>query len=317
MTSEKKDRSFPFYGAGTGYLAALVATFIWAGNFVAARALANAIPPFQFNFWRWVVAFLALLPFAARHLGADWQIAKKHFGYLSIMALLGVTLMNTFVYKAGQSTSSLNMALIMPATPALIMVLARVVYGTPITRGRFAGLLVCLTGILILISGGDWHKFSHLDFAPGDIWTLGCMGCFALYSLFIKSRPREMSSLGFNELIFGLGILYSIPFTLAEMVLLPLPQPGWPLAWGILYAGVGCSAIAFWLWTMGIDRIGPVRAGFIYYSLPIFAAFMAKIVLDEAINSTQIIGGVLITLGIITATAKKGEAKPPPVRQAR
>lgn len=285
-----------------GYFTAFFATFIWAGNFVAARALAFAIPPLQFNFWRWVVAFLVILPFALPHLKHDWAITLKHFWYMSVMAVLGVALMNAFVYKAGQSTSSLNMALIMPATPALIMVLARIIYGTQITRRRALGLVVCITGILFLISGGQWQKLSNLDFAPGDLWTLGCMGCFALYSLFIKIRPKEISSTGFNAIVFGLGVLYAIPFTLLEMWLLPLPELNWPVACGILYAGVGCSAIAFWLWTVGIDRIGPVRAGFIYYSLPIFAAILSKIVLDENVSAAQICGGVLITCGIIIAT---------------
>ena len=47
-----------------GYAAALAATVIWSGNFVVARAVADMIPPWQCNFWRWLVALLALLPFA-------------------------------------------------------------------------------------------------------------------------------------------------------------------------------------------------------------------------------------------------------------
>lgn len=85
-----------------GYGSALLATIIWSGNFVVARALATLIPPWQCNFWRWLVALLVLLPFARRHLRRDWPGIKKHWAYLSLMGILGITLMNTLIYKAGQ-----------------------------------------------------------------------------------------------------------------------------------------------------------------------------------------------------------------------
>lgn len=285
-----------------GYIFALLATMLWAGNFVAARALAFAIPPCQFNFWRWVTAFLAILPFALPHLTQDMPAIRANFRYMSTMAIIGVTLMNAFIYKAGQSTESLNMALLMPATPMVILIFSRILYGEPITPKRLAGMLVAMAGILILISRGQWQRLAGLEFANGDLWTLGCMLSFALYSLFMRQRPRDISSAGFNAAIFFLGLIYALPFVLWEIIYLPLPVMSWQLTAGILYAGLGCSAMAFWLWTIGIDRIGPVRAGIVYYSLPIFAAIMAKIVLDENVYPAQITGGILIVCGIFTAT---------------
>lgn len=286
----------------TGYAAALAATAIWAGNFVAARALADQIPPIQFNFWRWVIAFLAILPFGLSSLREDLNRAGKNFGYLSIMAILGVTLMNAFIYKAGQTTESLNMALIMPATPIVIMVLARMVYNEPITALRLCGMLLASIGIIALISRGNLERLLNLQFQQGDIWTLGCMLCFALYSLFMRQRPADISPTGFNIIVFGLGILYSFPLLLAELWLVAWPSLTFEGAFGIGYAGIGCSALAFWLWTVAIDKTGPVKAGIIYYSLPFFAAVMGKIILDENVTFAQIWGGCLIIGGILLAT---------------
>lgn len=288
--------------SGIGYLAALGATIIWAGNFVTARAVADAMPPCQFNFWRWVIAFCAILPFAWRHLRRDLPELRRHFRYVSVMALLGVTLMNAFVYKAGQTTESLNMALLMPATPIVIMVLARMVYGEAISGRRLLGMGIAACGIITLISRGDMHRLATLDFNSGDLWTMGCMLCFALYSLFMRQRPRAVSSLGFNAAVFGLGILYALPMVALEWLWLPLPRVSAGLLTGLAYAGLGCSAIAFWLWTVGIDRIGPVRAGIVYYSLPVFAAIGSMLVLGEAVIPAQVWGGVLIIGGICVAT---------------
>lgn len=285
-----------------GYGAALLATAIWAGNFIAARALATQIPPCQFNFWRWLIALVAILPFALPHVRHDAPALRRHWRYLSLMALLGVTLMNTFIYKAGQTTESLNMALLMPAAPVVVLVLSRVVYGEPISWRRFLGMVAALVGIGILLTRGDMQRLLALQYTSGDLWALGCMLSFALYSLFMRRRPMEISPLAFNATVFGLGIVYALPSVLMEALLLPLPIVTPELLVGLTYAGVGCSAVAFWLWTLGIDRVGPVRASFIYYSLPVFAGIEAVIILDETVRIAQIVGGALIIGGICVAT---------------
>lgn len=286
----------------TGYGAALLATVIWSGNFIAARALATSIPPCQFNFWRWVIALVAVLPFALKHLASDKQAIIRHLGYLSVMGILGVTLMNTFVYKAGQTTESLNMALLMPATPLVILILARIFYAEPISPMRLLGMLTAFTGIVILVLRGEFAHISAIKINSGDLWTMGCMLCFALYSLLMRKRPRDISPSGFNAAVFSLGLIYSLPCVAIEIWLLPLPTISLPLVTGLAYAGLGCSALAFWLWTVGIDSIGPVRAGIIYYSHPLFAGIGSVLILHETVTFTQILGGVLIVLGIWLAT---------------
>ena len=65
---------------------------------------------------------------------------------------------------------------------------------------------------------------------------------------------------------------------------------------------MGCSFLSFWLWTLAVDRIGPVRAGMVYYSLPLFAAAGSFLVLGERVTEAQIMGGCLVIGGILAAT---------------
>lgn len=118
----------------------------------------------------------------------------------------------------------------------------------------------------------------------------------------MRRRPAGISAFGFNAALFALGLLCALPFTLAEAVLLPLPQATTPVVVSVLYTGIGCSFLSFWLWTLAIDRIGPVRAGIVYYSLPVFAAAASVVILGEAIVRAQIVGGALVIGGILAAT---------------
>ena len=295
-----------------GYGSALLATVIWSGNFVVARAVATLIPPWQCNFWRWFVALVVILPFAWKGLGADWPAVRRNLGYLSLMALLGVTLMNTLIYKAAQTTTSLNMALLVPTAPIVILVFSRILYGEPITTRRLAGMLLVIAGVCLLVSRGDWERLAHLRFTSGDVWALGGAFCFGLYSLFMRRRPHDLSALGFNVATFALGLLFSLPFTVAEACTLPLPEPSVAVVTSAIYTGVGCSFLSFWLWTLAIDRIGPVRAGRVYYSLPLFAAIGSYLVLGERVTGAQLVGGGLVIGGILAATwPRKGAAGTP------
>lgn len=310
--SSRVSENTPGVNLFAGYGAAFFATVIWSGNFIVSRLLASSIPPCQLNFWRGVVAFAVLLPFALPHLREDIISLRRHKLYFSIMALLGGTLMNIFIYTAGHSTSSLNMSLIMPATPVVILILARLVYKTRITFFRVAGMGMALMGILFLVSEGDFNKFQLLDFSHGDLWTICGMMTFAFFSLFQKQRPDKISSLGFNVIIFALGSLFSLPLIIYEMLTLPLPHFSLKIAGGILYTGIGCSAVAFWLWTIGIDKIGPVAAGVVYYSLPVYTAIMAHFILAEKISTAQLIGGGMIIAGILLTSARPLRKKPVP-----
>ena len=154
-------------------------------------------------------------------------------------------------------------------------------------------MLVVATGIVILVSRGDMERLAALRFAPGDLWSLGGAASFGLYSLFMRHRGTDLSVFGFSAATFGLGALFCVPPVLAEMCWLPPVQWEPAVIIGVLYAGVGCSFCSFCLWTAAISRIGPVRAGIVYYSMPVFAATGAHIVLGEAVNTAQVVGGLL------------------------
>jgi drug/metabolite transporter (DMT)-like permease len=285
-----------------GYIAALAATVLWAGNFVVARGIAHEIPPIQLNFWRWVLAFLCILPLALPKLRADLPAIRRHWPYLTGMALVGVAALNSLIYKAGQTTESLNMALLVPTAPVMIIVMSRIFYGEPLTPRRLTGVGIVLLGVVELVSRGDWQHLATLQFLPGDLWALAGAACFAVYSLFIRKRPAAISIEGFNAAMFGLGLLLMLPALAWEMAVMPRPMWSLHVVEGILYAGIGCSFAAYTIWTKAIASIGPVLAGIVYYSLPLFTAIESLLLLDERISLSHLIGGALIVAGILLAT---------------
>ncbi len=291
-----------------GYMAAFIAVFIWAGNFVVARAVAAHIGPFEMNFWRWLLAFLCVLPLALRKRElwrSDVRVIRKNFFYMSVMGLVGVTCLNAFFYLAGQSTGSINMVLFVPSAPIIIMFLSRIFCGEVITVRRALGLVTILVGLGVLLSRGSWETLLSVKFHVGDLWSLAGVSCFGLYSFLARFRPQGISTFGFHTAVFFFGLVILFPFFLHDVVSLPRPTWNGSVIFGIFYAGVGCSFMSYVLWTVAIDRVGPVAAGMIYYSIPLFTALEGIWFLGESVSLVHIIGGCLMLMGIILAIVQK------------
>jgi drug/metabolite transporter (DMT)-like permease len=72
-----------------------------------------------------------------------------------------------------------------------------------------------------------------------------------------------------------------------------------------VYVGLGASVAAFFLWNIAVTAIGPTRAGFVYYTLPVLGAVEGSLLLGEPVGWTHLASGALILGGIVLATTER------------
>ena len=252
-----------------GTLCALGATAIWAGNYIIARSISDSILPVSLAFWRWLVAVVVLTAIAYKRIFAEWVSIKKHLGYLALTGLLGVTLFNTLVYIASHTTTALNLSLISITFPVFILILSRIFYRESLTVIKGIGIILVLTGVVVLITKGKISTLMTISFAIGDIWMLIAAVFWAFYSILLKRKPKELSAGALQLSTFVLGLAFLFPLYLWESASASpiVVQPRLVLA--ILYVGVVSSLLAFFLWNKSIEMMGPSKAGMIYYTSPL------------------------------------------------
>ncbi len=284
----------------SGCLYALAATVLWSGNFVVARVLAGQLSPVETAFWRWALSFFMVLPFPWRAVWLHRHSIRTHAVSLSLMGLLGVSLINTLNYKAGLTTEAANIALAATSAPVFMAIITRVFLREALSGRQAAGLATAFVGVGILITKGSLARLLALSFSEGDLWALAGAVLFAVYSVQVRFRPKDLPQFAFLAVIFGIGTLGLLPFLLWEAV--GAASMHWPSLpqWGsLLYISLGASVLGFTFWNMAIDRIGPVRAGVLYYSVPLFSSVEAAFLLGESVTPPQICGGALIIGGIL------------------
>jgi drug/metabolite transporter (DMT)-like permease len=281
-----------------GYLLAVFATVIWAGNFIVARALNQDILPVSLAFWRWAIAVATLAPFALRSTFTDWKMVKKHLPYLTVSALLGVTVFNTLIYIAGHTTQALNMALIATSSPIFIVFMSRFFYGETISLTRAAGMMLVVSGVLMLIAGGSLERLLSISFAIGDLYMLLASIVFAGYTMLVKRKPPNLRVTTFTLCTFSLGLLFLSPFYALESLIYHPVVFNVPIL-ALLYVGVLSSVVAFLAWNQAIALIGPSRTALIYYLIPVFSGIAAWLFLGEVISWVHIFSTLAIVCGII------------------
>ncbi len=284
----------------SGYLCALGATAIWSGNFIVARGLSDIVPPISLAFWRWGVAVIVFLPFALKPVIAERQQLLQNIRYLSVTALLGVTVFNTLIYVAGHTTSALNLSLIAITFPVFIIVLSRLFYGEKVTANKILGVALVTGGVVVLITKGDLSVLNNISFAVGDLWMLSASVIFAIYSILVKQKPKDLSIWAFQLSTFSIGLLFLFPFFVWESITVAPVNYDVTTVLSILYVGIFASLAAFVLWNKAIVTIGPSKSGMVYYTLPLFSGFLAYLFLNESIGMIHLLSALLIVAGILT-----------------
>ncbi|MFC8762237.1 DMT family transporter [Streptomyces sp. NPDC057193] len=285
-------------GADLGVLLALLATVVWSGSFVATRAMADSVPPVQAVFWRWIIALLAVAPFAARPFLRQRRTIRRHLGFVALASLFGVALYNTLVHQAGLTTSASNMGMIMAAAPVLMALYARL-GGERLGARRVLGMLTAALGVLLLVGKGTLA----VDLSAGDLWMFAAALSFASYSALLKRKPAEIDALAFLLTTFLLGALMLAPLYAVSLAV----QGGFTVGTGtvgpLLYVGVLSSAVAFLAWNKAIALVGAARAGVVYYLQPVCVALLSYALLGERLGVLGIACMALILGGVALASA--------------
>lgn len=280
------------------YVFLIIAPLCWAGNVVLARGLANIIEPASLAFWRWLIAFLILLPFTWSTARDDWAIVVSNWKIMVILSGLGITFFNTLLYSAAHSTTAINVSLIQTVMPAMIIVISMIAFNEKVRKIQIAGVVLCIAGTCLVVLRGDIFTITKLTFARGDILMVIAVILYALYSVLLRKRP-EIHMLSFLVYTFGIGTLGLFPLYLWETAVKNSFMFTGEVVLSILYVAVFPSILAFFCWNRGVEIIGANKAGLFINLVPVFTSIMAIIWLNESLQAFHVTGMLLVFTGMI------------------
>lgn len=236
------------------------------------------------------------------------KVFKKEYFVLLILGALGISGFNTFLYYGLQTTTATNALLINSSTPIFIIILSAIIFKISITKIQLFGVFLSTIGVIYLILKGEINHILELKFTVGDLWIIAACIDWALYSVLLKYKPKDLNSLEFFSIttILGTFILYivfifqgySFEFSFLENK---------EVLYSMIYIVIFPSILSFYFWNKATLVVGANKAGQFAHLMPIFGAGLAYVFLDEVMQTYHIVGIVLIAFGIYLSIFLKKE----------
>jgi drug/metabolite transporter (DMT)-like permease len=287
------------------YLMLVCATLFWAGNFnVGKIAFIENIPPFSLAFFRWLLVWIILLPFTFKEI---LKIKREIFKNLPLLFLLGFTsvaVFSSFTYNALNYTQIINASLFNTAIPAMIILVCFLLKIEKTNIFQLSGLLISILGILVIITRLDINILLSLDFNRGDLFMLGGVIAWGIYSAFLRKRTFEVSLLALIQIFCSLGLLILFPTFLYELIQGKTLAVNEDFFYILLYVAIFPSIGSYYCWAGAVSIIGANRAGIFLSLIPLFSAIFAIIFFNEKFLFFHFIGSILIIIGLFLSNKK-------------
>jgi drug/metabolite transporter (DMT)-like permease len=303
-------RSRTSLGLVIAVLAAL--SFGMSGAFVKPLLEAGWSPAAAVTI-RALIGGVVLAPVALIQLRGRWNTLWRARWRILAMGLVGVA-GTQLLYFAAIELIPVNTAILLEYMAPLLLVFWVWARTRRMPRAVvLIGSVVAVAGLILVVSPRAGAHLNAFGLLLAAFATIGC----AIYYV-LAARPSEglppvafaSSGLLLGSLVLGLvSLTHVVPFTMTfgRVHLFETTVPWWvPL----LVVGVIATAVAYATSIAASEMLGSRLASFVGLLEVIAAAFYAWILLGESLGILQLIGGVLILVGIGFVRAEKSDDVP-------
>jgi drug/metabolite transporter, DME family len=217
-------------------------------------------------------------------------------GAFSSYALLGLAMAAYQVcyFRAVTLTGVAVAALVaICSAPLMIALLAALLLRERLTAMVRMSLGVAVAGTALLVVGPR-----ELGQVSGHSWVgallaLGAGVSYAVYAVTAKRVLAHVAPLPVAAITFTLAAVFLAPALFGERVRLASLTRAWPL---FLYLGVGPTAAAYVLFTVGLRRVPVTAAGITSLLEPLTATLLGVVLFGESLGALSIAGALLLLL---------------------
>jgi drug/metabolite transporter (DMT)-like permease len=285
-------------------IAAAVTVLLWASAFVVIRFCGAEFSPGALAFIRLAVGTIVLVAVAVvmrpplpRGRGLALVV-----GY----GLLWFAAYTVVLNWAEQHLDAGTAALLVNFAPILVAVLAGLFLDEGFPRPLVVGIVVAFAGVvLIAIGGSAVGANDRLGVALGLLAAV----LYALGVLLQKVALRTVNAIAATWVGCAAGMIATTPFAgqaLDEIVVAP------PLALaGVIFLGVGPTAIAFLTWAYALNRTDAGKMAATTLAVPAVAIFLSWLFLGEVPTILGFVGGALALGGVVISRRRSQPVRQP------
>ncbi|MDP2207188.1 MAG: DMT family transporter [Bacteroidota bacterium] len=281
-------------------LSLLLVAFIWAANYPVIKFGILGLDAFVFNAIRFVTAgaLLSLL-FITK---MQWQkVEPKDW-----LKLIGIGLIANVFYQVAfisgvKITNAGNAAVLLSTAPLWTILFQWLFQKKRIEFKTIVGMLISLTGIILIILGSG-KKLEIGSYAMlGDLICLAAALFWALHTNLQKPMLTKYPTIQLALIMTLVGSIGLSLIALPSALTMDWASVKLSFYFAAVASGIFAIATANVLWSRSIKKIGPSRTANYNNLVPVLAFIISYFTLNEDVLPIQFVGAGVTIIGIVFA----------------
>ncbi len=272
----------------------LISVLFWGISYIAIKVVLRELEPVEMISVRFLLAAPTLYIIIKLKGLRLWPVPMK--GKLIFAAF--VVFMHFWVMATGmKETSASNTAWILTTAPIFIALLSWAYLKEAFKRSQWLGLFLACVGVFALTYNGNPANLSWIH-SRGDIIVIGSCVTWAVYTVATRELTARINPLVATFWMTAIAGLVFVPYTAIASGVQRFTALQVNTVISLLFLGIFCLAVAFWLWSEGLARQTAAEVGVYLYIEPLFTMVGAWILLGEKITMWLVVGAIFISIGV-------------------
>lgn len=299
-------------------LCLLLCTFFWGASFPVGKHALGEVHALTLVVWRFSIAAVCLYLYAKyKHMPMP-DLTQRQWAWAIGVSIIGVGGLNLGLFTGLAQTNANNGALIMALSPLVTSLIGSVAQRTFPTKGALFSLVVCLSGVLLVLTDGAFAKLLGFKFNHGDQMIFLGMLCWSLYTYLTQGISRWMPMIPYTlvGMLSGLGVISLMLLFSAEVH--PLQESlaiSRSVFGDLIFIGIFGTVGGYLLWISGVKQLGAANASLFFNFVPVFAAITA-FAYGQQVTALQLFGMVIVIAGLLIPKLVKWQQQRLTIRNA-
>lgn len=294
---------------------ALALSTVLVGSYVGlSKVLVAVFPVFLLAWLRFGIAAVAMVHWVRRG-AAEPPLAPRDRRLLFWESFLGNFLFSICMLYGVKLTGAVVAGVVMAGIPAAVALGSWWLLGERVGP-RIWGAVACAVGGIVLLAltrapagqgaGATAGDTAAMATATGALWgtllLVGAVVCEACYVVIGKMLTAQVSPRRISALINLWGLALVAPLGVWQALSFDFTRVNsgtWAL---LVFYALAASMVTVWLWMRGLQQVPAAQSGIFQALVPLSAAAVGVLVLDEPFGTAHAAAFALALAGLLLAT---------------
>lgn len=274
------------------HIFALLIMLIWGISYLSISVVVQEINPVLSAFYRFLISSV-ILYIILKTKYPEEKVLREDRMKMALGGLLGVALYFIFENYSVKYTSASNVSILISSIPVFTLFSQMFIFREKMTKEKVLGASLSAVGIIVIIASKE--KISLFSQGTvGDLMALTAALCWVFYNVVTSKFKGKYKSITVTTYQGMWGCLFLSPSILFNRISVPSMN----VTLNLIFLSLFCSFIAYVMYIYCLERLGATIITTYINLQPIVSLVSAYLILKEKITPWQLMGSVVIILGV-------------------